>query len=335
MLNVGVIGFGGMGHVHAAAYARRTDARLVAVADCDPARLSGQAINLNLGPGQSFDMRGVHTYPGADEMFAAEKLDLVSICLPTDLHASSALQALKLGVHVLCEKPMSRTLREADALVAAQARSGRLLMVAQCLRFWPCYERVVAAHRSGEFGRLLMLSMRRISASPGWSGTRSWFLDGTRSGGCLLDMHIHDTDFVNHLLGVPELVVTTGRTQVSGAIDNSFTQYVFPDGPVVMAESSWSYGGGFCMAFTAMFERATLEMGYRDGDLYLLRPGQAPEKLELSAVSAYDQEVGYLIDCIQAGTPPARCLPASTRETMRIALAEERSALAGGRRVKL
>jgi len=333
MLNVGVIGFGGLGHVHAAAYAKRTDVSLVSVADNDPERLNGKAIELNLGPGQSFDMRNVHTYPGADEMFAVEKLDLVSICLPTDLHAACAIQALKRGVHVLCEKPMSRTLREADALVATQACSGRLLMVAQCLRFWPCYERVVAAHRSGEFGRLLMLSMRRISASPGSGGARTWFLDGARSGGCLLDMHIHDTDFVNYLLGMPEAVVATGRTHVTGAIDNSFTQYVFPDGPVVMAESSWSYGGRFCMAFAAIFEKATLEMGYRDNDL--LRPGQAPEKIQLPGVSAYEQEIGYLIDCIKAGATPDRCLPASTRETMRIAMAEERSALAGGRRVKL
>ena len=208
-------------------------------------------------------------------------------------------------------------------------------MVAQCLRFWPCYERVVEAHRSGEFGRLLMLSMRRISAAPGWGGTRSWFTDGRRSGGCLLDMHIHDTDFVNHLLGLPEAVVTTGRTHVSGAIDISFTQYLFPDGPAVMAESCWSYGGGFNMAFAAFFEQATLEMGYRDGDLRLLRPGREAETVASPPASAYEREIDYFVGCVQSGRPPERCLPSSTRETMRMALAEERSARAGGTRVKL
>jgi len=335
MLRAGVIGFGGLGHVHAAAYAKRTDVQLVAVADIDPERLTGKSIKINLGENQAFDLQAVRTYRSANRMLAHEALDLVSICLPTDLHAKVAVRALQKGVHVLTEKPMSRTLRQADAAIAAQEQSGRLLMVAQCLRFWPCYERLLAAHRSGEFGRLLMLSMRRISGSPGWGGARSWFLDGRRSGGCLLDMHIHDTDFVNHLLGVPEAVVATGRSHVSGAIDNSFTQYVYPDGPVVMAEASWSYGGGFNMAFVASFERATLEMGYCDATLRVLRSGQAPETLELPATSAYDAEIDYFVGCIQCGKPPERCLPASTRETMRIALCEERSALAGGKRIKL
>lgn len=335
MLKAGVIGFGGLGHVHATAYAKRTDVQLVAVADIDPERLTGKSVEINLGEGQSFDTRSVRTYRSGDMMLAHEALDLVSICLPTDLHAKFAIRALRKGLHVLTEKPMSRTLRQADAELAAQEQSGRLLMVAQCLRFWPCYERLLEAHQSGEFGNLLMLSMRRVSAPPGWGGPHSWFMDGRRSGGCLLDLHVHDTDFVNHLLGVPEAVVATGKSHISGAIDNSFTQYVYPQGPLVMAEANWSYGGGFSMGFAAFFEQATLEVGYRDGKLRLLRPGREPEEMNLPATNAYEAEIGYFINCIQSGKSPERCLPASTRETMRIALCEERSALAGGRRIRL
>src|SRR5450759_3366708 len=134
-------------------------------------------------------------------------------------------------------------------------------MIAQCLRFWPCYEKVQEVYRSGELGRLLMLSMRRVSPCPGWGGADTWFKDGKRSGGCLLDMHIHDTDFANCLLGVPQAVMTTGATYATGAIDNAVTQYVYGNGLAVMAESSWAYGGGFVMSFCAIFEKATLEMG--------------------------------------------------------------------------
>lgn len=335
MLQVGILGFGGMGHYHASVYARRRDARIAAVADIDPAKLTGQSMQINLGASGSADLGSAHVYASGDEMLASERLDVLSICLPTDLHAAYAVKALQRGIHVLCEKPMSRTLAEADAVAGAALRANRLLMVGQCLRFWPCYEKVAEAHGSGEYGRLLMLSMRRLSGPPGWAGGKSWFRDGARSGGCLLDMHIHDTDFVNHLLGTPEAVIAIGRSQVSGAIDNSFTQYLFPQGPIVMAESSWCYGGGFTMAFCAVFEKATLEMGYRSNDLILLRPGAQPGKVDLEAGSGYDREIDYFLACVRDGQPVRRCTPESTRATMRIALAEEQSALAGGSRVAL
>ena len=335
MLKIGIIGFGGMGHVHASQYVKTPDTCLTAVADIRPEQLKGQAMELNIGPGEACDMQDVATYLSGDEMLAAEALDLVSVCLPTDIHADYTVKALTAGCHVLCEKPMSRTLAQADDAIVARDRSGKQLMVAQCLRFWPCYERLVEAYGSGEFGKLLMLSMRRVSAPPGWGAARSWFMDGTRSGGALLDMHIHDTDFANHLLGVPTAVTTVGTPHCSGAIDNAVTHYHYDGGPVVMAETSWSYSGGFKMGFCALFENATLEMGYQDDNLTLLRPGQLPETLELPSEGGYEREIAYLIDCIRADRKPERCTAESTRETMRIALAEEASALAGGERVAL
>jgi predicted dehydrogenase len=334
-LQVGIIGFGGMGHFHGGVYAKRQDAQLTAVADIRPEQLSGKSMEINIGTGAACDMSAVHTYTQADEMLAKEKLDLVSICLPTDLHAEYTVKALEAGCHVLCEKPMSRTLQEADAEIAAQKRSGTFLMIAQCLRFWPCYEKVAEVYNSGELGKLLMLSMRRVSGTPGWGGAQTWFRDGARSGGCLLDMHIHDTDFANSLLGVPKSVITTGNVFATGAIDNAVTQYVYDGQVAVMAETSWAYGGGFVMSFCAIFEKGTLEMGYKDNDLWLMCPGQKAQKVELPAGGGYEREIDYFIGCIRAGRPPARCLPFSTRESMRIALAEEKSALAGGKTVRL
>ncbi len=334
-LKVGVIGFGGMGHFHAAVYAKRADTELAAVADIRPEQLSGKSMELNIGTGAAVDMSAVHGYLTAEEMLAKEKLDIVSICLPTDLHVEYTVKALAAGCHVLCEKPMSRTLKEADAAVAAQKRSGKLLMIAQCLRFWPCYERVVDAQRSGEFGKLLHLSMRRVSGLPGWGGPMTWFRDGKRIGGCLLDMHIHDVDFANCLLGVPAAVVATGLVGETGAIDNSFTQYIYPDGPLVMAEASWSYGMGFKMSFSAIFEKATFEMGYTDGNLTLGQTGQKQVNVELPAGGGHEREIEYFVDCVKTGQQPERCTPFSTRETIRIALAEEKSALAGGKRIAL
>jgi len=334
MLRVGVIGFGGMGHYHAPVYVEHPDTELVAVADIREQQLRGEAMQLNIGEGAALDMSGIDTFLSADDMLARAGLDIVDICLPTDLHAAYAVKALAAGAHVLCEKPMSRTLAQADAMIAAAKAADRRLMIAQCLRFWPCYERLQAAYETAEFGKLLMLSMRRVSGAPGWDAD-SWFRDGQRSGGALLDMHIHDTDFVHYLLGLPAAVCTTGASQLTGAIDNALTQYMYPAGIPVSAETSWSYGGVFAMSFCAIFEQATLEMGYVDSDLTLKRPGAEPERIELLSQAGHEREIHYFIECVQTGRAPERCLPASTRETMRIAFAEEESALAGGRVITL
>ena len=148
-------------------------------------------------------------------------------------------------------------------------------------------------------------------------------------------MHIHDTDFANWLLGVPSAVATSCAPFRTGAIDNAVTHYLYENGPVVTGETSWGYGAGFHSALCAIFENATIETGYRSGDVTLARPGAAVEKLELPAKDPYREEIAYFLACIREGREPENCTPFSTRETMRIALAEERSALAGGKRVTL
>lgn len=335
MMRAGIIGFGGMGHFHASHYPSIPDVELVAVADSRPGQLEASALQINLGASGACDLSGLHTYRSGEEMLAGERLDMVDICLPTDLHAECAIAAMRAGCHVLCEKPMARTLEEADAMVRTASETGRTLMIAQCLRFWPAYVRLYEAHRSGEFGRLLMLSLRRVSPVPGWGGAQTWFADGRRSGGALLDMHIHDTDFANWLLGVPTAVVTSGATGRTGAIDNAVTQYFYEGGPVVTGETSWSYGGSWNAALCAIFEEATLEMGYRSADLTLARPGKQPESVPLPARNPYREEIAYFVGCLRDGRAPETCTPFSTRESIRIALAEERSALAGGERVPL
>jgi predicted dehydrogenase len=335
MLKVGIIGFGGMGHHHAARYPKIPDIELVAVADSRPGQLEASALQINLGASGVCDLSEVRTYRSTDEMLARERLDAVDICLPTDLHAEHAVKAMRAGCHVLCEKPMALTLSEADAMLKTAADTGRTLMIAQCLRFWPAYVRVREAHRSSEFGRLLLLSLRRFSPVPGWSGTMNWFADGKRSGGALHDMHIHDTDYVNWLLGVPASVVTSGATFRTGAIDNAVTQYFYEDGPVVAAETSWGYGGSFSAAFCAIFENATLETGYRSADLLLARPGAAVETVSLPERDPYREEIAYFVDCVLHGREPDTCTPSSTRETIRITAAEAHSAAAGGERVVL
>ena len=325
-LKAGILGYGGMGHCHASAYANQKDCELVAVADTAPSQLNSDKAELNLGGFELGSGVKLRKYNSFDELVKKEELDFIDICIPTDFHAKFAIKALKLGIPTFSEKPMARTLKQADAMIAAANATGTPLMIGQCLRFWPAYEYLKDAYDSGKFGKLLRLSMQRISALP--RGYQMWFREGDRSGGALLDMHIHDTDFVLHMLGMPEAVMTFGCTHHTGAIDDAITNYIYPAGPAVSAETSWSHGP-FSMSFIAVFEKATLEAKGAMQELSIYRLDQKTETVKLGEEGGHAREIAYFAKCLKTKKPFSRCEPFSTRETIRLALAEERSARTG------
>jgi len=128
-----------------------------------------------------------------------------------------------------------------------------------CLRFWPEWSAAKAAVASGSYGRVLSARFRRVAQAPGWG--HGHFLNAADSGGALLDLHIHDVDFIRFCFGHPSRVFSRGHTRVSGGIDHVVSQYDTAGGAVISAEGSWAMtpGFGFCMAYTVVFERATLD----------------------------------------------------------------------------
>ncbi len=333
-LRAAILGFGGIGHFHAACYRNQEDCQLVALADNCPAQLESDASEINIGGSGKTEMEGLHLYHSFESMLKNEELDFVDICVPTDLHAKYAVKALRAGLHVLSEKPMARTLAQADAMVRAADETGKKLMIAQCLRFHPAFDALKTAYDSRKYGRLLRLATRRIGGLP--CGLNNWFQDGKRSGGALLDMHIHDIDFINYLLGVPDAVVTFGCTHHTGAIDDALTNYIYDGGPLVSSETSWSHGGKdgaeWVAGYSAIFEDATLFCKDQK-NIVVLRADREKENIETEG-DCYANEVAYFARCVRQDRMPQQCMPQSTRETLRIALAEERSALTG-RKVRL
>jgi len=119
MIKVGVIGIGMMGSTHLDIYSRLKQARVVAISDIDPDKLSGKARAKGNIEGQAqglFDMAAVRKHDEGMKLIADEEVELVDICLPTPLHMKYARAALKAGKHVMVEKPLARTRREADIL---------------------------------------------------------------------------------------------------------------------------------------------------------------------------------------------------------------------------
>jgi predicted dehydrogenase len=323
MIRVGIVGMGGMGWFHASRYYQIPDVQLVAIADARPDRLEARnAVQINienrLGPP---DLSAVARYPDGDALIAQAEVDIVDICLPSFLHAPYAVKALTAGRHVLCEKPMALNVADAESMLAAARAAGRKLMIAQCIRFWPEYQFLKETFRDGTLGALLALDLERIGGSPvGW-GWQNWFMDPARSGGTLYDLHIHDVDFVNAMLGAPQQLTAFGqRSTPESACEIIHTLFHYAGGPRVSIHAGWSEVQiPFKAGYEAWFEKGFLRYDPAAATPLVIYDG--PSKLhERPALcppgDAYLNEIQYFIDCVRYDRPPLECPPESARDSL-------------------
>lgn len=328
-IKAAVLGFGGIGHCHASQYAGLKNVELVALCDINPEQLNKAAETINLGDSGAIDLNSVRKYLSYEEMVKAEPdLDMIDICLPTDLHCEYSCKAMKDGFHVICEKPMALNSRDCRKMIRVSEKTGRKLMIAQVLRFDKGFEAIREAYHTEKYGKLLRLSMTRVGALP----NRMWFRDVKRSGGAMMDLHLHDLDFAISLLGVPDALISFGVKVSSGGIDDSVSNYIYENGPIVTSEGSWCRAK-FHYAAAAIFEKATLT--YEDGALTLHEVDKPLQNIELKNNKPYGAEVDYFAGCVRKDVMPERAMPESTMLTVKLIEAEIRSAEAGGKRIRL
>jgi len=329
-VNVGLIGLGFMGVTHIKSYLQIPSARLVAVCDAVRQPVNGVlgGVSGNITGSDALKLpEGTKAYTRIEDLLTDPDVELVDICVPTPLHHPFALAAIKSGKHVLCEKPLARTAALARDIATAAKTAKGFFMPAMCLRFWPEWAWVKTAVDANTYGKVLGARFRRVSEAPGWS--RGTYLKGSDSGGALLDLHIHDTDFVQFLFGRPQSVFSSGVTLLSGAIDHVVTTYLVANGAAVYAEGSWimTAGHGFNMAYTVVFEKATVDYDLARGAdaLKLFEEGQPARTLKLDQPDGYVGELRYMIDAIQTGTPPKVVTAADALSAIEICEAEEKS----------
>jgi predicted dehydrogenase len=261
MLRVGITGFGFMGQTHYKCWKAVEGAEVVAVCDVNPniEEDTKRAVG-NIGDTEeAVDFSSLRLYTDFEEMLKSAELDAVSITLPTSLHADFSVRALAAGVNVFCEKPMALNVEDCERMIAEAKRSGKVLQIGHCVRFWPEYAKAKQIVDSGEYGRVIAAMFQRLGAAPTWS-IDNWFLDEKRSGGMALDLHIHDTDFVQYLFGVPRSVCSFGAKGPGGSLLHIVTQYLYDDDKVVTAEGGWAMMPtfGFEMSFNIVLAKATL-----------------------------------------------------------------------------
>lgn len=335
MLKAGLIGLGGMGRGHLNNYIRimkeQGPIELVAVCDVDPEKFKDIKVDFNIKGvvGESYDLSMFRQYTSADEMIANEKLDLVTIAIPTYLHAPMTVKCLNAGINVFCEKPMAITVEDCQLMIDTAKKNGKQLMIGQCLRFWGEYVAAKKILDSGELGEVTGGYFWRGGGAPGWC-FENWYFRAECGGGCLRDQHVHDVDMIQNLFGMPKAVSTLGKSVLTpGAFDSVTTNYIYDGSFAINAQDDWSLDGhDFDMTFRINCEKGSMYMD-RDG-FRVCRHGEAPFTPEYDHDNAYYKEILYLADCIINGKENTVNPPEASLNTIRIVNAEEKSAHALG-----
>jgi predicted dehydrogenase len=330
MLRVGLLGFGFMGQTHFDRYQRISEAKVTAIADAQADRLTGQGQtrgNLDLAV-KGADLTRVSTYADAGALIAQEDVDIIDVCLPTFLHSRFTVAALEAGRDVLCEKPMATNLEEADAMLDAAARTGKTLMIAQCVRFWPEYVFLAEMIESGKWGDLCGLRFFRHSLAPNWSWD-NWMRNAQKSGGTILDLHIHDVDVARYILGMPRaLYAQGGQLGITAGYDFVDASFVYDQIPRVNIEAACLWEGpGFEAGYDAIFEASLLcYRANQEPTLSLYGKGETEASHpEVPDDDAYTREIAYFCACVQEGKPPRKGDPVSARDSVALVLAEKES----------
>jgi predicted dehydrogenase len=327
-INVLVVGAGFMGLTHLKVYQQIPRVRIVAICDAKRQMADGKILGVAGNIQQAGDFHvgpGVKMLRDFDEALATSGADVVDICTPTALHAAQVIAALKAGKHVLCEKPLATSTAEAKEILKIAGKSKGLLMPAMCMRFWPGWSQLKEVVEKKTYGHVLAAGFGRFSERPGWGDAAS------HPGGALLDMHIHDTDFVQFLFGRPSKVSSIGVIGAKGTIDHVVTQYFFPDGPAVYAEGSWLQAKGFNMSFLVHCEQATLDFDLRRGAeaLQIAPTGKPFCTAKLRGQDGYHEEIRHFIECVGRGAPSEVVSAEDALGTLEICAAEEKSVRTG------
>ncbi|MCL9659622.1 Gfo/Idh/MocA family oxidoreductase [Paenibacillus hunanensis] len=199
-IGIGVIGTGSISEFHLGPYARHEGVTIRGV--CDQ--------NLERAQTVAASYEGAQAYSDYHELLADPEIDAVSICTWNNTHAEISIAALRAGKHVLVEKPLCRTMEEAEQIAAAVKETGKLLMVGFVRRYDNNAQLLKHFSDQGDFGDIYYAkaSYIRRFGNPG-----GWFSDIERSGGGpLIDIGVHVIDLCWYLMGRPEPLSVSGNT---------------------------------------------------------------------------------------------------------------------------
>jgi predicted dehydrogenase len=321
-MRIAVLGLGFMGSTHLTAWRSIPQATLAAVYSHDERKLTGDlsGIQGNLGgPGEVLDFSHVRKYRDIQALLADPEIDAVDLCLPTDLHSSVTIDALRAGKHVLVEKPMALNGAAADEMIIEAKRAGRILMTAQVLRFIPVYRALADALASRRFGKVHSALFRRRCAAPAWS---KWLGDAEKSGGGVFDLLIHDVDMCLKLFGKPDSVSASGSEDLAAGIDFMNADLHYTGLPSVIVTGGWHHRKAypFSMEYTVITDGGTFDYTSQTGKALLYNAEGDIHPMALPERDGFEAELEYFAECCEKGEYPTQCSPEDSAAAVKLTL---------------
>ncbi len=246
-MKVGIVGAGGMGNVHARHY-RNIPGVELAVYDVSDEKARRFA-----------DVFSAELTCSCDELLA--RCDAIDLCLPTDIHKDCALQAIAAGRPLLVEKPIAGSLEDGAEIVKAAEKAGVTLAVGHVVRYFPEFRKGHDLVKNGAVGNPAAARMRRGGGPP----KAEWFLDHSRSGGVLVDLAVHDFDWLRWTLGEVAFLYSRSVSAKKGfGVDYALTTLTFDSGAVAHVESTWMDPSGFRSTFEVCGSGGMIEYDSRN-----------------------------------------------------------------------
>ncbi|MCA9838116.1 MAG: Gfo/Idh/MocA family oxidoreductase [Trueperaceae bacterium] len=322
-MKVGIIGAGTMGNAHAKGW-QKSGAEFVGVS----AKNKESAKQLA-------ETYGIKAYDNHQDLL--EAVDIIDLCVPSDLHKDMVLEAARAKKHIICEKPIALTLEDAEAMIAACNKAGVRLFIAMVVRFFPQYRAAKAAIDAGQLGELGVIRLKRIGYQP--LGDEAWFTDDKRSGGMIVDLMLHDLDYARSIAGeVKRVYAKSIRSTVNDAPgDYALITLGFESGAMALIEGGWAYPPGF---FRTGIDIAGSEglIEWQSDDSQTIKPFLKPqERTKVARVGIpsssiaedpYVTEIKHAYEAIR-DNKPFLVSPEDGLEALRLALAAKESLKTG------
>jgi predicted dehydrogenase len=317
-----------MATAHARHWARLPAARITSIVSLDPEKAIGLASSCAANVHLSFD-----------QCLAEDQPDIVDVCTPTLTHSDIAVAALEAGKHVFLEKPMARTLAECDRIIDAAKKANTIAMVAHVVRFFPEFAAAHAQITAGAVGQIASVRTARMSGYPrgGW---HNWYASPAESGGVVLDMIVHDFDWLRWCFGDAARVYAVGlygKSEYIGSLDYALVTIRFKSGVIAHVCGSWAHTTGFRTTFEVCGDK-----GMIDHDSIRSVPFTIAKRTEASAAPSvavpqnpmaseddpFFKELSHFMHCVSTNSKPSITL-ADGRAAVAIALAALESIQSG------
>lgn len=324
MHKVAIIGAGVWAQNHLTGWRARDDAQVVSVVRSSEERARETA-----------ERWGVAEWSGDYKaVIARPDIDIVDICLPHDMHAGVACEALEAGKHVVLEKPVAATLEEAKLLAETARRADRRVMVSENWVYAWVVQKAKAAIEKGEIGEpFLVRGTMEMDVRPSFKNL-AWRHDAVKmGGGALIDGHIHAISAARYLMGeISEVAAVVKNHHFDGIApleDTSALLCRFASGATGTLVCSWTAQRHRPHTeFVILGDRGTIEFDTHERYFRTTRGTQRTEEVNLAASRGFVEQIAHFMECVTRGTDPITS-PQEQIGSLEVVMAGYRAAQSG------